>query len=310
VEFETSSYRSGLMGLVLAVALVAVAIALGSLLVSVDNISLHRPLPLLVLGLGAVLLFTLVVLALVLHWSVAALRLRYRLDRNGLVIQWGASRLLVPMERIQSVVPGHELAFSGSEGSEWPTFRGIAWAGLRAGRARFSDDTPTRVLTTSPLAQSTVVFTPERAYVVSPRDPDAFIEAWRVRRRLGPTQHWQERELRATAFNLPIWRDRLAWMLVGLGLLANLAQHIYLSFVYERLPTMLSFHFNVLGQADRIANRIQILRLPQIALLMLLMDLGLGFALYRGSRVAAYLIWGGGLAVQLFAWGAIFTIIG
>ncbi len=73
---------------------------------------------------------------------------------------------------------------------------------------------------------------------------------------------------------------------------------------------MLSFHFDALGQADRIASRIQILRLPQIALLVLVLDLGLGFALYRRWRVAAYLIWGGGLALQLFVWGAVFTIIG
>lgn len=310
MEFSTSSYRSGLIGLVFASVLTILAVGLGGLLVSVDEVSLHRPLPFSALGLGVALLLTLVVLGLVLYWSIAALRLRYRLDRNGLVICWGASRLLVPMERIQSVVPGHELAFSGKEGSAWHAFRGIAWAGLRAGRARFSDDMPARVLTTSSLAQSIVVLTPERAYVVSPRDSNALIEAWRERRPLGPTQHWQEEEQRAPVLDLPIWRDRLAWMLIGLGLLANLAQHIYLSFFYERLPDMLSFHFNVLGQADRVANRIQILRLPQVALLMLVMDLGLGFALYRRWRVAAYLIWGGGLAVQLFVWGALFTIAG
>jgi hypothetical protein len=73
---------------------------------------------------------------------------------------------------------------------------------------------------------------------------------------------------------------------------------------------MLSFHFDALGQADRIAGRIQILRLPQVALLMLVLNLGLGIILYRRQRIAAYLIWGGGLILQLLVWGAVLTIIG
>jgi len=154
------------------------------------------------------------------------------------------------------------------------------------------------------------VLTPNHTYVVSPRDPDAFAEAWRVRRPLGPTQYWREEERRGWFLDMPVWHDRIAWTLIGLGLLANLVLHIYISLVFDRLPTMLSFHFNVLGQADRIASRIQILRLPQVALLVLVLDLALGFALYRPWRVAAYLIWSGGFALQLFVWGAVFTIIG
>lgn len=310
MEFKTSSYRSGFIGLAVAGGLAVLAFGLGSLIVSIGEVSVHRPLPLLVLGLGAALLLDLVALALVLYWSIAALRLRYRLDRNGLVICWGASRLIVPMECIERIKTGDKFLSQGNESSGWRVFRGIGWAGLRAGRARLSDNTPARVFTTSPLVQSTVVLTPHHAYVVSPRDPDAFVEAWRVRRPLGPTQYWREEERRAWFLDLPIWRDRIAWALIGLGLLANLALHVYLSFVFDWLPTMLSFHFDALGQADRIASRIQILRLPQVALIVLVLDLGLGFALYRRWRVAAYLIWGGGLALQLFVWGAVFTIIG
>jgi hypothetical protein len=310
VEFKTSSYRSGFIGLAVAGGLTVLAFGLGSLIVSLGGVSVHRPLPLLVLGLGAALLLNLVVLVLVLYWSIAALRLRYRLNRNGLVIWWGASRLIVPMERIERMTTGDKFVSQGNESSGWRGLQGMSWAGLRAGRARLADDMPARVFTTLPLIKSTVVLTPDRAYVVSPRAPDTFVEAWRVRCPLGPTQYWREEERRAWFVDLPIWRDRIAWTLIGLGLLANLALHIYLSFVYERLPAMLSFHFDALGQADRIASRIQILRLPQVALLVLVLDLGLGFALYRRWRVASYLIWGGGLALQLFVWGAIFTIIG
>jgi hypothetical protein len=310
VEFKTSSYRSGFIGLAVAGGLAVLAVGLSALIVSIGEVSVHRPLPLLVLGLGAALLLILVALALALYWSIAALRLYYHLDRNGLVIYWGASKLIVPIERIERITSGDKFITQGSESSGWRVFRGIGWSGLRTGQALLDDNTLARVYTTSPLVQSIVVLTPDHAYVVSPRDPDAFVEAWRVRRPLGPTQNWQEEERRAWFLNLPIWRDRVAWTLIGLGLLANLALHIYISLIYDRLPTMLSFHFDVLGQADRIASRIQILRLPQVALLVLVLDLGVGFVLYRRRHVAAYLIWGGGLALQLFVWGAVFTIIG
>jgi len=309
VEFKTSSYRSGFIGLAVAGGLLVLTVGLSALIVTIGEISVHQPLSLLVLGLGAALVLILVALTLVLYWSIAALRLCYRLDRNGLVIYWGASKLVVPIERIERITSGEKFMTKGGESSEWRAFRGIGWSGLRAGRALLADNTLARVYTTSPLIQSTVVLTPDHAYVVSPRDPEAFVEAWRVRRPLGPTQNWQEGERRAWLLDLPIWRDRIAWILIGLGILANLTLHIYISLVYDNLPTMLSFHFDALGQADRIASRIQILRLPQVALLVLVLDLGLGFVLYHQWRVGAYLIWGGGLALQLLVWGAVFTII-
>jgi hypothetical protein len=145
---------------------------------------------------------------------------------------------------------------------------------------------------------------------VSPHASDAFVEAWRVRRSLGPTQYWQEKEERAQLLDLPIWHDRVAWMLVGFSFLANLALNIYLAFVFDRLPAMLSFHFDVLGRADRIASRSEIMRLPQVALIMLLLDLGLGSVVYRHERMASYLIWGGGMVLQVLVWGAAISIIG
>lgn len=293
-----------------AVGLAALATGLGTLIVKMGKVSAGQPLPLLVFTLGVALLLNLVVLALVLYWSVAALRLRYRLDRNGLVIRWGASKLIVPMQRIRAVMPVHEVDVQGNEALEWTAFRGVGWAGLRAGHAILSNDTLARVVTTSPLAQSTYVLTPDRTYIVSPLTPDAFAEAWRIRRPLGPTQFWQEEEKRAQLLGLPIWHDRVTWMLVGFSSVANLALNVYLAFVFDRLPAMLSFHFDVLGRADRIASRSEILRLPQVALLMLLLDLGVGFVIYRRERIAAYLIWGGGLILQLLVWGATITIIG
>jgi hypothetical protein len=42
----------------------------------------------------------------------------------------------------------------------------------------------------------------------------------------------------------------------------------------------------------------------------LALDLGVGLAVYRRQRIAAYLVWSGGLVLQLLVWGAVFTIVG
>jgi len=305
MEFKASS-RGGFVGLAVVGGLLVGAAALGSGLLSKGR-GAFSPLT---FGLSVALLVDLAALVLMLYWSVAALRLRYRLSRNGLVIHWGASRVVVPMERIEAVVPGSQ--FGSPEGSPlgYRAFRGLAWPGLRVGRAQLPDGTSARLYTTDSLTHSVAVLTPDGAYVISPPEPDLFVEAWRVRRPLGLTQHWREEEQKAWPLNLPIWRERWAWWLIGWGLLVNLALHGYLAFIYERLPAMLPFHFNVLGQVDRIASRTEVLRLPQLALLMLAVDLALGFAVYGRDRVGTYLLWGGGLVVQLLTVGAVLTIVG
>lgn len=308
MEFKTSSYRSGLIGLAVAGGLGAGAVGLASVLFSQGEIGLHRPLSLLAFGWGAALLLDLVALFLLLYRSIAALSLRYRLDRNGLVITWGASRLVVPMERIQAIVPGSQISSEGGPATRPRAWWEEIWTGLRAGRTRLAGDRLAHLRTTTSLVRSIVVLTPDRAYVVSPRDPAAFIEAWHARRPLGPTQHWHEEEQLARFLSLPIWQDSLAWSLTGFGLLANLTLHGYLALVYDRLPAILPFHFDAMGWADRLNSRVEILRLPQVALLMLVMDLALGFAIYRRERVAAYLVWSGGLVLQLLVWGAVLTI--
>jgi len=308
VEFKTSSYRSGLIGLAVAGGLGAGAVGLASVLFSQGEIGLHRPLSPLAFGWGAALLLDLVALFLLLYRSIAALSLRYRLDRNGLVITWGASRLVVPMEHIQAIVPGSQISSEGGPATRPRAWWEEIWTGLRAGRTRLAGDRLAHLRTTASLVRSIVVLTPDRAYVVSPHDPVAFIEAWHARRPLGPTQHWHEEEQLARLLSLPIWQDSLAWSLTGFGLLANLTLHGYLALVYDRLPVILPFHFDALGWADRLNSRVEILRLPQVALLMLAMDLALGFAIYRRERVAAYLVWSGGLVLQLLVWGAVLTI--
>jgi hypothetical protein len=162
VEFKTSSNRSGLIGLAVAGGFLAGAIALVIALVSHLRAFQGQPVSPLTLGLMLALVVDLAALALLLYGSIAALRLHYQLDRNGLVICWRGSRLVIPMDRIQAIQPASQVGIT----DETVAFRGIAWAGLRVGQGRLSDDRLARMYATLPLDQSTVVSTPDGAYLL------------------------------------------------------------------------------------------------------------------------------------------------
>jgi hypothetical protein len=298
LEFGPSSYRGGLTGVLIAAVLVAAIIALVAQLI---NLPFSPP----AFGLSVTILLLLMALAVVLYWSIATLGLRYRLDRNGIVIRWGASQLVVPIESVHSIVPVSQTDVALGLVA---AFRGRAWLGGWARRVRLSDGRIACLRTTASPDRSIVILTARHAYIVSPDRPATFIRGWQERQPLGPTQSWREEERRTWLLGLPIWSDHVTWGLMGGAVMTALVLQGFMAFVYDRLPTVLALHFDAFGQPDRIGQRAEVLRLPVIALLMLILDLGLGFAVYRRDRVAAYLIWGGGIVVQMLAWGAVYTL--
>ncbi len=265
----------------------------------------RRPAPLVDFGLAIGLLINLIFLSIVLYWSITLLRARYRVDRNGVVVYWGSSRLYVPMQRIVDIIPA-----AGVEELKSQFSNGPAWLGGTSTKVRALQDKVTYFRATGRLEDSLVVSTGSHWYVLSPNNHQQFIQAWRSRRPLGSTQLWREREIRTGLPGLPIWSDAIAWGLVGGAWVTHLAVDGYVALMYDKLPQALSLHFDAYGRPDRIGSRSEILRLPLIALTMLVLDMALGFIVYRQHRVASYLIWAGGLTLQLLIWGALFTITG
>ena len=298
LEFRTSSYRSGIVGLLVACGLI---VTIGALIDQLSRLA-YAPLA---FGIGVAALLLLAGLSAVLYWTIATLRLRYRLDRNGIKISWGGSHLIVPLRNVQIIAPVGRLE-ENLELTAASQRRG--WLGGWAGRARLSDGRVAVLRSSGPPESRLAILTSTRAYIVSPDRPDAFVQAWQERRPLGPTRNWREEEQRTWPLGLPIWRDRVTWGLLGGMLVSALVMYGAMALVYERLPDRLALHFDALGQPDRIGQRGEVLRLPVIALMLLVIDLALGFALYRRDRVATYLIWAGGILLQLLVWGALYTI--
>lgn len=294
MNFQPYPTRSGFVSLGLMLAACAAAVILINLLPNQNNLSN-------IFKLGVGVLFVLGLIGLALYWTLVAFRLHYHLNRNGLAIQWGLAQVLIPLESIQQIVPGKTLSTS-------PKFRGLNLAGLRFGWGELAEYGQLKFLATAALAESLLVVTPQQTYVISPQHPDHFLQAWQARQALGPTQQWTSGLRRSWPFNYPLLADPLTWWLIGLGALACLALLGYLALIFSELPRSLPIHFNAFGLADRIADKSALFTLPFAGAAVLLVNTVLGGLVYRWEKVAAYLLWGSAIAMQIYLWIALLTL--
>ena len=224
-------------------------------------------------------------LALLGYLVYGLITLRYQLHRNALTIVWGATRRIIPMSSIREVVRGQDW-------EEEIKVRGVSWPGYLVGCGRIEGIGRTLFYATEPAAGQLLLVTPTLAYSISPADPDGFLQAFEIRQHMGPIQLLSYEHHQPAFLSWPIRRDRLAHLLLALGLGANLILFAYLCWRYPAL------------------GRAEIFRLPAIGLVALIANSSLGILIHSRQRVGAYLLWGGAIAVQLLSWLAALSVIG
>ena len=296
MTFEPSSTRSGLVTLF-------AAIIFGSVTVWLINLLAQQTDPLLIFRLAVSVLLALLLTGLALYGTIVAIKLRYDLSRNGLAIQWGLLQYRIPVDHIETIIPAQTVA-------EPARFWGLNLAGLRFGWGRLAGFSPLKFYAAAPLPDSLLVVTLGRTYVISPRQPARFMQAWQSRQTLGPTQLWSARTQRTWPLNTPLLIDPLAWRLLGLAGLVWLALAGYLAFNFDLLPAALPVHFNAAGQTDRIAEKSALLVLPAAGLIALIVNALLGELVYTREKLAAYFLWGSTVVMQVCLWAALLTITG
>lgn len=252
---------------------------------------------------GLVVLLCLPLLIFLVYQTLSLLTLRYRLDRNGLVIRWAGTQQIIPLHEIRSIVPGQQL------GDTILQRQGLRWPGHERGEGQVPGIGHTRFLATRPLTGQLVLLTAGPALGISPSDPNAFVRAFEARRELGPNRLVERGVDHACWFTWPLWTDQTAWVLIGMALVINLALFGYLSFRLAGLDLQLPLHFNNQGLADRIGTKMELFALPIIGLIILGTNLVLGLILYRRERAGSYLLWGGAAAAQALFWLAILSIV-
>lgn len=226
----------------------------------------------------------------------------YALDRNAFVIRWGGTREIVPMGDVQRVIAGSELA-NGLR------FARVPLPGWWIGEGSHPALGNIRFYATAPLDEQIIIVTPEQSYAVSPFDDEAFLEAFRMRLEMRPTQNVTHTRLLPAYMTSDLWRDGVAQVLLILAFALNLGLFGLSAARYPAAPAQLALHFDATGAADRFGNKPQLFALPVIALILLLISAGLGFVLYRrGEKLAAFMLWGGSAVIQVLMFIATITI--
>lgn len=220
------------------------------------------------------------------YWTYGCWSLHYGLDRNALTIGWAGNRYRVPLKEITGLAPG---SISGLSGLWWPGHR----IGQGADILVFATEGP-----------ATLVTTPAQTYAISPPDPATFAEELVIRARLGPTEELTPEVARWWPWELPIWQDRTALVLLALSFALNIALFAHQALAMPSLPDLVPVHFTPLGLVDRAGARGELFEIPVGGFVLLIANTTLAALLRRVEPFAAYAALGAGLVIQILLWGA------
>lgn len=271
-----------------------------ALLVAVFGVSLSR-LGADVLSPGSLLWIGLMLLALPLTLMVVnrlygLVTARYRLDRDGLYIQWGLAYEQAPIRQIRgmrTVEPGQQ-TLRPRLGFWWPGCMVGRTESEQLGRVEF-------FATVGPL--TLVELDAGRQLALSPPDPEAFRAGFTNARHMGELERIRARSERPEALLSEIWSDGPARLEIVLGLAVPMALLVWLVLRAPALPPEVRFGF---GAQAPLAPLARLTLLPMIAGLIWLSDLLAGAWFYRSrrDRPLAYLLWGTAVIVGVLLAGA------
>lgn len=253
--------------------------------------------------LGLWILLLLVQAALTGWRTLACWGLRYHLTRDALTIHWGARRVVIPMEQ------GLELVENPSKSIKWG--RGVHWPAYHVASGTVEGLGPTRFYATHvSRARLVCVKAGEEYYGLSLDNPRRFARYLNACKEMGPLSRQESRTEASILARLPFWRDSWAMALLGAALLANLALFAYLSHRYPGVPSFLALHFSPTGQVDRIGQKLEVFKLPGMALVVLGSNGLAGLVLHMKERYLAHLSLAAALLVQVLFWVAAFQMVG
>ncbi|HEY62984.1 MAG TPA: DUF1648 domain-containing protein [Caldilineae bacterium] len=225
-----------------------------------------------------------------LYRTLIPLTLRYHVSRDGVIVTWLLSQYVIPIRHIREIVLG---ADDQGPGAWW------TWPSRYVARLEGGSYGHVVSLATRPLPEQILLVTSDGVLGLSPADPEEFVSALQERYRLGPARLLTPGLQPPWIVRWPLWRDRLAVGLLFIGAMGVVLLFGWLSFTYAGLPEQVPLHFDAHGIADRIGPRSGLFVLPIISLLAWVVNGVWGGLVYARQRVAAYLLWGGALVVQL-----------
>lgn len=239
------------------------------------------------------------------YWTYSLATLTYTLDRNGLVIAWGAVRQVVPLQAIDRLIPGTSAGV--------PRVEGVSWWGHHVGSAEVGRIGHVLFYSTHQSAEQVLyVLTVERNYAITVEDAAAFAREVQRRQDLGPTAVVEHRVERSGVALQSVIADPIARWICAAALAGLALLWAYIALRYSSLPPTLTLHFPPTAQDTvlTVTAREAILELPRVATLLLLVNLGAGALLHTWDRMAGYLLFAAAVATQVVMLVAVLLAIG
>ena len=248
----------------------------------------------------SLLTFALILLALGLvafaGWAAyhtwALTHTSYAIDRNAFVIRWGPIREVIPMGDVQQVIAGSDIA------ADVRLLR-PPLPGWWIGRGSHPTLGKIHFFSAAPLDEQIIIVTQAAGYAVSPQDAQAFVDAFRARFQMGPTQIVRPARLLPAVMTWPIWKNPASLALIALPVALNALAFGVAFALFPGLPEQIVLHFDAAGAPDRLGGPTQIFGPAVIGLALTLINFAVGSLAYQRHRLAAWLTWGGSAGVQL-----------
>lgn len=113
-----------------------------------------------------------------------------------------------------------------------------------------------------------------------------------------------------SVFRQPYWKDRIVLAVLFLSLAINIALWVFLKIFIKPGPVPLTLHYTIYFGPDLLGEAWQVLTIPLVGLVIILINVFLGFLIYPRDRFTAYFLLGILPVVQIFLWiGAISLVL-
>lgn len=232
-----------------------------------------------------------VVTLVVLVLAVGYFSLRYRFERDALLLRWLWQESVVPFGAIDGI-------YSGARLGQAMRVRGLNWPGYHVGVGRSRTMGLVRYYTTTnDLSGVVLIATAAETYAISPGDTAAFRRE--LIQRVEASEAVTEDSLVATQRPTSAVRDLWLAGLTASAVALLLVTMVYIWARWDGLPELITIHVSADGTPDQQGPREDVLRVPTIGAAILIANLGVGLALYGREHVAARMMWATAVVVQV-----------
>ena len=208
----------------------------------------------------------------------------YRLERDGLHIHWGLRREVIPLNAIEWIRSPAEM----TEDVPWSV---LPMPGGYLGTVEV-DEHLTYEFLASDMSKMIFLRTSRFVYVISPRNPAAFLRGFERILQMGALTNVQWTTSRPANWILEAWRSKAGRTGVILSILSLTALYIWVGLRFQVMKQV-SFSFSPTGEPLDLLPSVNMLVIPLAATAIWVIGTILGLLLFQRSesRRTAELVW-------------------